>query len=47
MKKRVLLYLLGLAMIIIGFYLYKQWTMIGSIVIVLGGGTLVIAASSK
>ncbi|SES17401.1 hypothetical protein [Psychrobacillus sp. OK032] len=47
MKKRVFLYLLGLAMFIVGFYLFKQWNMIGSVLMVLGGGTLVTAASSK
>lgn len=47
MKKKTFLYLLGLAMFIIGFYLYNQWKVIGSILLVLGGGTLVTAATSK
>lgn len=37
MKKRVFLYLLGLAIFVVGFYLYKKWIMVGSILIVLGG----------
>ena len=47
MKKRVFFYLLGLAMFIVGFYLYNTWIIIGSILIVIGGATLVYAALSK
>lgn len=44
--KKAFFYLMGFAMFIVGFYVFKQSAILGSFLIVLGGVILVVATSN-